>query len=84
MKILLNKGFKVSSKIINLLIRKKENDEIALLKLLFQHSNYNNDFILNFLLNYYWNKILISQSDLNSIVLRENEKLSEFINTNSN
>jgi len=68
---LLDRDFKVSRKFISLVINKKGKDGLPLLKLIFQHLNTN--FILSFLLNYYWNKTPLSTSDLKRIIDRKRE-----------
>ncbi|ORX75655.1 ankyrin [Anaeromyces robustus] len=80
LKDLLNKGYKPSNNFINLIIKNKGNEVIPLLKLIFQYTNFNTKLILKFLKNHYLNKESLSQSELNTIINIENEKLNEFNN----
>ena len=77
LKVLFNKGFIPNTKFINVIINEKGNEGATLLKLLFQHLNFSkNNFILHFLINYYWNKNPLSKKELNTIINNENKKLS--------
>eukprot|EP00833_Pecoramyces_ruminatium_P013328 jgi/Orpsp1_1/1187360/evm.model.d7180000057144.1 len=80
LKYLINKGYKASTRFINLIIKNKGNEGVDLLKLIFQNINYNNEIIINFLFHCK-NKLPFSQAELNNIVNKENEKLRNILNT---
>jgi len=80
LKYLINKGYKASTRFINLIIKNKGNEGVDLLKLIFQNINYNNEIIINFLFHCK-NKLPFSQAELNNIINEENEKLRNILNT---
>jgi len=80
LKISLNKGFIPTTNFINLIINRNGNEGATLLKVIFQHLNFNNNFVLYFLINYYWNKNPLTKIELNTIINDEYKKVSETLN----
>jgi len=85
--LLLNEKFNISQKFINKIIindneeGEEENGNGAdILKLIFQYINFNNELIIQFLINYYKNKSSLSQSQLKDIIDKENDKLNTLLN----
>jgi len=72
---LLNNGFIITRKFINVLIKSHKNESIPLLNLIFKGIHFNNDSVLKFLSNYYRNKIPLSDSKLNTIIDKEKIKI---------
>ena len=62
---LLNNGFIITRKFINVLIKSHKNESIPLLNLIFKGIHFTNDSVLKFLLNFYQNKTLLSRSTKN-------------------
>eukprot|EP00833_Pecoramyces_ruminatium_P002015 jgi/Orpsp1_1/1176047/evm.model.c7180000056215.1 len=80
----LKKGFIVSRRFVNLILKNTKGDHCStLLKLVFRDINFNNEFILQFLINYYSNKTPLSSSKLNKIINEKNDRLNRILN-NSN
>eukprot|EP00833_Pecoramyces_ruminatium_P015430 jgi/Orpsp1_1/1189462/evm.model.d7180000072215.1 len=80
----LKKGFIVSKKFVNLILKITKGDHCStLLKLVFQNIGFNNEFILQFLINYYSNKTPLSTSKLNKIINEKNERLNRILNNNN-
>jgi len=76
LKCLLKKGFKISTNLINAIIKNKGNEGISIIRFLLQYISFSNSGVLQFLLKYYWNKTPLSQLELNKIVRNEKEKLN--------
>jgi len=74
----LERGFKASKNFINRIIKNQEKlgkqETILLLNIIFQYIHYDTNFILNFLLKYYYNKNPLSQKELKTIIDNENKK----------
>jgi len=71
---LLNNGFIITRKFLNVLIKSKKNEAVPLLNLIFKKIHFNNDSVLKFLLNFYRNKTPLSDSELNTIIDKEKIK----------
>jgi len=83
LKLLLERGFKISKNFINQIIKKQnilgKQETILLLDLIFRYINFDTNFILNFLSTYYYNRNPLSQQELKTIIDQENKKINTML-----
>jgi len=79
LKYLLKRNYKISNKFICLIIKRKRNEAVNFLKIIIQYYTFNNNLVLQFLINNYKNKKPLSQTDLDNILIANNKDLNDIL-----